>query len=214
MNKKTAIIAGSVIAALIVIAGIVAILPKGDNGKKVDSQGEIKKDESKQGTIFEDSDIKKVPVFTDKALNRTGEIDGVKYNFKALQISKVTAKTQKTADLYQIPLNKEVALVYFTVELDNPTDKEMSFLSIPRISSNTREEGKMAFMFEEKSLNGNGALLPNTKRTGDIAFVFENSSAEEISELIIKDSRPHNMTDSTGNYDAKDFEEIFKIEKK
>ena len=106
----------------------------GDNGKKVESEKEVSNkteastnDESKTGEVVEENGMKKVPVITDKKLNKKGESGPIKYNIKAIQVSKLTATTDDMASTLDVEKDKEVTLVAMDIEVENTSEKTINF---------------------------------------------------------------------------------------
>lgn len=160
----------------------------GDNGKKVESEKEVSNkteastnDESKTGEVVEENGMKKVPVITDKKLNKKGESGPIKYNIKAIQVSKLTATTDDMASTLDVEKDKEVTLVAMDIEVENTSEKTISFYpDQSEITTNTKEQVSSE-LFLSDSVGGD--YIGKVKKSGTIFFILKNSSADDIDTI-------------------------------
>ena len=102
---------------------------------------ENKKKEMKEEETTELNGLKKTVIFTNKELNKTGESGSIKYNFTKIQVSKITATTDDAAQMFEVEKGKEFAIVVFDIEVENTSDKDVSFyISQAKLISNTKEQ--------------------------------------------------------------------------
>lgn len=160
----------------------------GDNGKKVESEKDVSNkteastnDESKTGEVVEENGMKKVPVITDKKLNKKGESGPIKYNIKAIQVSKLTATTDDMASALDVEKDKEVTLVAMDIEVENTSEKTISFYpDQSEITTNTKEQVSSE-VFLSDSVGGD--YIGKVKKSGTVFFILKNSSADDIDTI-------------------------------
>lgn len=160
----------------------------GDNGKKVESEKEVSNkteastnDESKTGEVVEENGMKKVPVITDKKLNKKGESGPIKYNIKAIQVSKLTATTDDMASALDVEKDKEVTLVAMDIEVENTSEKTINFYpDQSEITTNTKEQVSSE-VFLSDSVGGD--YIGKVKKSGTVFFILKNSSADDIDTI-------------------------------
>lgn len=171
--------------AILISTSLVAC---GDNGKKVESEKEVSNkteastnDESKTGEVVEENGMKKIPVITDKKLNKKGESGPIKYNIKAIQVSKLTATTDDMASTLDVEKDKEVTLVAMDIEVENTSEKTISFYpDQSEITTNTKEQVSSE-LFLSDSVGGD--YIGKVKKSGTIFFILKNSSADDINTI-------------------------------
>lgn len=171
--------------AILISTSLVAC---GDNGKKVESEKEVSNkteastnDESKTGEVVEENGMKKIPVITDKKLNKKGESGPIKYNIKAIQVSKLTATTDDMASTLDVEKDKEVALVAMDIEVENTSEKTISFYpDQSEITTNTKEQVSSE-VFLSDSVGGD--YIGKVKKSGTVFFILKNSSADDIDTI-------------------------------
>ena len=171
--------------AILISTSLVAC---GDNGKKVESEKEVSNktetsadDESKTGEVVEENGMKKIPVITDKKLNKKGESGPIKYNIKAIQVSKLTATTDDMASALDVEKDKEVTLVAMDIEVENTSEKTISFYpDQSEITTNTKEQVSSE-VFLSDSVGGD--YIGKVKKSGTVFFILKNSSADDIDTI-------------------------------
>ena len=171
--------------AILISTSLVAC---GDNGKKVESEKEVSNkteastnDESKTGEVVEENGMKKIPVITDKKLNKKGKSGPIKYNIKAIQVSKLTATTDDMASTLDVEKDKEVTLVAMDIEVENTSEKTISFYpDQSEITTNTKEQVSSE-VFLSDSVGGD--YIGKVKKSGTVFFILKNSSADDIDTI-------------------------------
>lgn len=149
---------------------------------------ENKKKEMKEGETTEQNGLKKTVIFTNKELNKTGESGSIKYNFTKIQVSKITATTDDTAQMFEVEKGKEFAIVVFDIEVENTSDKDVSFyISQAKLISNTKEQVEPDMI---ASTYIDGEFLGAVKKKGTNVYLLKNSKAEDIKSVEIRISAP------------------------
>lgn len=177
----------------------------GDNGKKVESKKNVAEstkkttaDESKTGEVVEEGGIKKVPVITDKKLNKTGKTGTLKYNLKAIQISKFTATSDDMASSLEIEKNKEITLVAIDAEIENTSDKTVNFyFDQGKLTTNTKEQVE-ADVFLSDHIDGE--YLGKVSHNGTLMFLLKKTKADDIKKInFFVDAPSDENFNSVGN---------------
>lgn len=149
---------------------------------------ENKKEEKKEGETTEQNGLKKTVIFTNKELNKTGESGSIKYNFTKIQVSKITATTDDAAQMFEVEKGKEFAIVVFDIEVENTSDKDVSFyVSQAKLISNTKEQVEPDMI---ASTYIDGEFLGAVKKNGTNVYLLKNSKAEDIKSVEIRISAP------------------------
>ncbi len=156
--------------------------------EKQEDKQENKKKEMKEGETTEQNGLKKTVIFTNKELNKTGESGSIKYNFTKIQVSKITATTEDTAQMFEVEKGKEFAIVVFDIEVENTSDKDVSFyISQAKLISNTKEQVEPDMI---ASTYIDGEFLGAVKKNGTNVYLLKNSKAEDIKSVEIRISAP------------------------
>ena len=149
---------------------------------------ENKKEEKKEGETTEQNGLKKTVIFTNKKLHKTGESGSIKYNFTKVQVSKLTATTDDAAQMFEVEKGKEFAIVVFDIEVENTSDKDVSFyISQAKLISNTKEQVEPDMI---ASTYIDGEFLGAVKKNGTNVYLLKNSKAEDIKSVEIRISAP------------------------
>lgn len=149
---------------------------------------ENKKEEKKEGETTEQNGLKKTVIFTNKELNKTGESGSIKYNFTKVQVSKLTATTDDAAQMFEVEKGKEFAIIVFDIEVENTSDKDVSFyISQAKLISNTKEQVEPDMI---ASTYIDGEFLGAVKKNGTNVYLLKNSKAEDIKSVEIRISAP------------------------
>lgn len=155
---------------------------------KQEEKKENKKEEKKEGETTEQNGLKKTVIFTNKELNKTGESGSIKYNFTKIQVSKITATTDDAAQMFEVEKGKEFAIVVFDIEVENTSDKDVSFyISQAKLISNTKEQVEPDMI---ASTYIDGEFLGAVKKNGTNVYLLKNSKAEDIKSVEIRISAP------------------------
>ena len=156
--------------------------------KKEENQEDKKENKKKEGETTEQNGLKKTVIFTNKELNKTGESGSIKYNFTKIQVSKITATTDDTAQMFEVEKGKEFAIVVFDIEVENTSDKDVSFyISQAKLISNTKEQVEPDMI---ASTYIDGEFLGAVKKKGTNVYLLKNSKAEDIKSVEIRISAP------------------------
>ena len=156
--------------------------------KKEENQEDKKENKKKEGETTEQNGLKKTVIFTNKELNKTGESGSIKYNFTKIQVSKITATTDDTAQMFEVEKGKEFAIVVFDIEVENTSDKDVSFyISQAKLISNTKEQVEPDMI---ASTYIDGEFLGAVKKKGTNVYLLKNSKAEDIKSVDIRISAP------------------------
>lgn len=156
--------------------------------EKQEEKKENKKEEKKEGETTEQNGLKKTVIFTNKELNKTGESGSIKYNFTKIQVSKITATTDDAAQMFEVEKGKEFAIVVFDIEVENTSDKDVSFyISQAKLISNTKEQVEPDMI---ASTYIDGEFLGAVKKNGTNVYLLKNSKAEDIKSVEIRISAP------------------------
>ena len=159
-----------------------------DNGKKVESKKTVAKttekttaDESKTGEVVEKDGLKKVPVITGKKLNKKGKTGPIKYNVKAIQVSKLTATTDDMAQALGIEKGKEAGLVAMDVEVENTSDDTINFyFDQGKLTTNTKEQVESDIILSDHI---DGEYLGKVTHKGTLMFILKNGKADKVNDL-------------------------------
>lgn len=155
---------------------------------KKEENKENKKEEKKEGETTEQNGLKKTVIFTNKELNKTGESGSIKYNFTKVQVSKLTATTDDAAQMFEVEKGKEFAIIVFDIEVENTSDKDVSFyISQAKLISNTKEQVEPDMI---ASTYIDGEFLGAVKKNGTNVYLLKNSKAEDIKSVEIRISAP------------------------
>lgn len=145
-------------------------------------------DESTVGEVVEENGIRKVPVITDKELNRTGETGPIKYSIDAIQISKLTATTDEMAEMLGIEKDKEVALAVFDVTVENTSEDTIDFyIDQGQLTTNTKEQVTCDWLLSD-AIDGN--FIGQVVKSGTLYFILPNSNADDITTITLHADAP------------------------
>ena len=155
-------------------------------------------DDATTGEIVEENGMRKVPVITDKALNRTGETGPFKYSIDAIQVSRLTATTDDAAELLGIEKDKEATLVAISASVENTSaDTNYFYFDQATLTTNTKEQvDPDAFLSDYID----GEYLGNVVHSGTVLYILKNTSADDLSTITFHVDAPHNEDfDSIGD---------------
>ena len=166
--------------------------PVNESEEVTDDQAEENQevDESTVGEVVEENGMRKVPVITDKELNRSGETGPFKYCIKAIQVSKLTATTDESAEMLGIEKDKEVTLFVVDVEAENTSsDTNYIYMDQATLTTNTKEQVEVDGFLSDYI---DGEYLGNTVHSGTLYYILHNSSADDITQINLHIDAPHN----------------------
>lgn len=145
-------------------------------------------DESTVGEVVEENGLRKVPVITDKELNRTGETGPFKYSIKAIQISKLTATNDEMAEMLEIEKDKEVTLVVMDVSVENTTDAtNYIYFDQATLTTNTKEQVETNWVLSDYI---DGEYLGAVIHEGSIFYILKNTNADDLTNITLHIDAP------------------------
>ncbi|WP_405320118.1 hypothetical protein [Frisingicoccus sp.] len=148
----------------------------------------IETQEEESGEIVDNSEMLKIPVYTRKELNMTGEAGPIKYSIDGIQVSKLTFKSEDMASLAGIDPGKEIACVALDLSGENTSEETINFyLGQATLVSNTKEQVDPNMLFSDYV---SGEYLGQVIHSGTSIYLFENSNAEDITNLKLYISAP------------------------
>lgn len=146
-------------------------------------------DDSTTGEVVEENGVKKVPVITDKELNKTGESGPFKYAIKAIQVSKLTATTDEMAELLEIEKDTEVTLVVMDVSVENTTDAtNYIYFDQATLTTNTKEQVESNMWLSDYI---DGEYLGAVIHEGSIYYVLKNTNADDLTNITLHVDAPY-----------------------
>ena len=155
-----------------------ATSPNKQEASNIDNTAKVEK---KYGMI-------KTPVFTNKKLNLKGEVGGVKYDYKEVQICNVKIETDKAASLFDVEKGDEVVTVVFKTEIENTSDKDVSFyIDQAKLITNTKQQVEPNMILSD---DVGGDLLGKVKKEGNIIYSLKNIKAEDLKTLELRIDAP------------------------
>lgn len=135
------------------------------------------------GEVVEENGMRKEPVYTNKELNITGQTGPIAYTIEGIQVSKLTATTDETAQLLGIEKDKEVALVAVNASAENTTQDTVNFyLGQATLTTNTKEQVDSDMILSEYI---DGEFLGNVVHSGNMIFILPNSIASDIKNVTL-----------------------------
>ncbi|MFL1471511.1 DUF4352 domain-containing protein [Paraclostridium bifermentans] len=189
----------SIFIMSILILGLTGCAKEVKQGS-VESNNDTKKEESTNNNtakVVKENGMVKTPVFTNKNLNLSGEVGGVKYNYKEVQISDVKLETDEAASTFDVKKGDEVVAIVFNVEIENTTDKDVSFYTDQaKLITNTKQQVDTSMILSD---DVGGDLLGKVKKEGNIVYILKNDKAKDLKTLELRIDAP---------IDAKTFESL------
>ena len=123
------------------VSSVISDFVEASSSSVVEESTPAEEDDATTGEIVEENGMRKVPVITDKALNRTGETGPFKYSVDAIQVSRLTATTDDAAELLGVEKDKEVTLVAISASVENTSDDTNYFyFDQATLTTNTKEQ--------------------------------------------------------------------------
>lgn len=90
--------------------------------------------------------------------------------------------------MFEVEKGKEFAIVVFDIEVENTSDKDVSFyISQAKLISNTKEQVEPDMI---ASTYIDGEFLGAVKKNGTNVYLLKNSKAEDIKSVEIRISAP------------------------
>lgn len=132
--------------------------------------------------------LEKTPLFTNKDLNSKGEIGGVKYNFKAVQVSKIKPYTEEGANLFDVKKDTELTAIVFDVEAENTTGKDITFyIDQSKLITDTKEQVEPNMFLSDHI---EAEFLGDVVKKGTLMYILKDSKAEDVNELELRIDAP------------------------
>lgn len=180
----------SIFIMSILILGLTGCAKEVKQGS-VESNNETKQEESTNNNtakVVKENGMVKTPVFTNKNLNLSGEVGGVKYNYKEVQISDVKLETDEAASTFDVKKGDEVVAIVFNVEIENTTDKDVSFYTDQaKLITNTKQQVDTSMILSD---DVGGDLLGKVKKEGNIVYILKNDKAKDLKTLELRIDAP------------------------
>ena len=155
---------------------------------ETDTVSDTEADDSKTGEIVDNNDMTKIPVITDKDLNYTGDIGPIKYSIDAIQVSKLTAKSDQYASLLDTEIGKEVTLVALSVTAENTSEDKINFhIDQSKLTTNTKEQVEPNYLISDYI---DGEYLGQVIHSGTIMYILPNTNADDITSIKMYITRP------------------------
>lgn len=148
--------------------------------------------------VVKENGMIKTPIFTNKKLDLSGDIGGVKYNFNQVQISDLQFETEEAASTFDVSKGDEVTAIVFNVDIENTLDKDVSFyIDQSELITNTKQQVSPNMLL---SGDVGGDLLGKVKKDGDIVYILKNTKAQDLKTLELRIGAPidANTFDSLG----------------
>lgn len=180
------------------VSSVISDFVEASSSSVVEESTPAEEDDATTGEIVEENGMRKVPVITDKALNRTGETGPFKYSVDAIQVSRLTATTDDAAELLGVEKDKEVTLVAISASVENTSDDTNYFyFDQATLTTNTKEQvDPDAFLSDYID----GEYLGNVVHSGTVLYILKNTSADDLSTITFHVDAPHNEDfDSIGD---------------
>lgn len=180
------------------VSSVISDFVEASSSSVVEESSLAEEDDATTGEIVEENGMRKVPVITDKALNRTGETGPFKYSVDAIQVSRLTATTDDAAELLGVEKDKEVALVAISASVENTSvDTNYFYFDQATLTTNTKEQvDPDAFLSDYID----GEYLGNVVHSGTVLYILKNTSADDLSTITFHVDAPHNEDfDSIGD---------------
>lgn len=140
------------------------------------------------GEIVDNADMLKIPVYTRKELNLTGESGPITYCIEGIQVSKLTFKSESTASLVGIEAGKEITCIAFNLSAENTSEDTINFyLGQATLVSNTKEQVDPDMFLSDYI---EGEYLGQVIHSGTSIYLLENSNADDITNVKLHISAP------------------------
>lgn len=166
-----------------------------------------KKDEQKDN-VQEDENLKNIDTYTDKKLGISGQTGPLKYNIEAVQLKKITPKTEEAANLFDVAVGDEVNAITISMNGENTSTEDMSFyLGQAVIITNTKEQLEPDMLLSEHI---EGDYLGQVEHEGYNVYVLKKSKVEDLKTIEIRIGAP---TNSNFDNQGEDVTHIIEVNK-
>jgi hypothetical protein len=147
-------------------------------------------EETKDSDIEEDENMRVENFYTNKELNVTGTAGPMKYNISAVQLKKITLKTEEAASLFDANVGDEIQGITIALDGENTSEEDISFyLGQATIITNTKEQLEPDMLLSEHI---EGEYLGNVTHEGYNFYVLKNSTVDQLESIEIRISAPTN----------------------
>lgn len=148
-------------------------------------------DKSDSGNEVQEQDgMRKEIVYTNADLGITGETGPFKYTIEGIQVSKLTATDDETAEFLGVEKNKEVTAVVINASAENTSDATNSFyIGQATLTSSTKEQVESDMWLSEHI---EGEFLGQVKNSGSLAYILKNTNADELTSVTLHINAPSN----------------------
>lgn len=180
----------SIFIMSILILGLTGCAKEVKQGSVEPNNENTKQESTNDNTakVIKENGMVKTPVFTNKNLNLSGEVGGVKYNYKEVQISDVKLETDEAASMFDVKKGDEVVAIVFNVEIENTTDKDVSFYTDQaKLITNTKQQVDTSMILSD---DVGGDLLGKVKKEGNIVYILKNDKAKDLKTLELRIDAP------------------------
>lgn len=159
--------------------------------KTSSAQEESTQEESTQeepAQVEEENGMRKEPVYTNTNLDISGETGPFTYDVSGIQVSKLTATTDESAELLGIEKDKEVCLVVIDASAENTTDDTNYFyIGQATLTSDTKEQVESDVILSDYI---DGEFIGNVIHNGSLTYILPNSSADDIKNVSLHVDAP------------------------
>lgn len=180
----------SILIMSILVVGLTGCAKEVKQGS-VEANKQTKQEESTNDNtakVVKENGMVKTPVFTNKNLNLSGEVGGVKYNYKEVQISDVKLETEEAASMFDAKKGDEVVAIVFKAEVENTNDKDVSFyIDQSKLITNTKQQVEPNMILSD---DVGGDLLGKVKKEGNIIYILKNDKAKDLKTLELRIDAP------------------------
>lgn len=157
----------------------------------VEANKNVTKEETKDTNtekVVKENGMVRTPVFTNKKLNLEGEVGGVKYNYKEVQISDLTFETEEAASIFEAKKDDELVSIVFNTEIENTQDKDVSFyIDQAELITNTKQQVSPNLLLGD---DVGGDLLGKVIKEGNIIYILKNTKAKDLKTLELRIDAP------------------------
>lgn len=165
-------------------------------------------EEAVDSNVEENDEMRVENVYTNKELGITGEAGPMKYNISAVQLKKITLKTESAATMFDANVGDEVYGITIALDGENTSDEDISFyLGQATVITNTKEQLEPDMWLSE---HVEGDYLGKVAHEGYNFYKLEKSTVDELETIEIRISAPVNSNFDSLSEDIKHVIEVNK----
>lgn len=165
-------------------------------------------EEAKDSNVEENDEMRVENLYTNKELGISGEAGPMKYNISAVQLKKITLKTDSSASLFDAEVGDEIHGFTIAFDGENTSEEDISFyLGQATIITNTKEQLEPDMLLSEH-IEGN--YLGQVAHDGFNFYVLEKSTVDQLKSIEIRISAPTNSNFDSLSEDIKHIIEVNK----